>query len=210
MIWLDWLIVAIVGYNLVTGLFSGFLRSLVNLIALVVAYLLTPVVKGPMAALLHSSAQVPDAVAIPLGAFLAWTLVYVIVSVIGMIFSKMVNMTPLAILDRIGGAAFGLFVSALLILLPLAAIQAIPFINSLPPLQQTLKASKVVTVLQPAIGFTRTTVGPAILDYWFKSGDQAKMKTGTPAANPSPAPAKPGAKPTAKPLTPNPSSPISL
>lgn len=206
MIWLDWLIVAIVGYNLVTGLFSGFLRSLVNLIALVVAYLLTPVVKGPLAALLHGSAQVPDAVAIPLGAFLAWTLVYVIVSMLGMIFSKMVNMTPLAILDRIGGAAFGLFVSALLILLPLAAIQAIPFINSLPPLQQTLKASKVVTALQPAIGFTRATVGPAILDYWFKSSDQAKMKTGTPAAQPSPGatpgpvPAKPGAKPaTAKP-----------
>lgn len=191
MIWLDWLIVAIVGYNLVSGLFAGFLRSLVNLAALVVAYLLTPIVKGPLAALVQSNFHLADAVALPLGAFLAWTLVYVIISLLGMILSKVINMTPLAILDRLGGAAFGLFVSALLILLPLAAIQALPFAKSIPALQQTLHESRVVTALAPAIAFTRTTAGPMILNYWFKSGDQHDMKQSLP----TPASPRPGASP---------------
>ncbi|MEZ0374874.1 MAG: CvpA family protein, partial [Candidatus Sericytochromatia bacterium] len=104
MIWLDWIIVAIVGYNVVTGLFSGFLRSLINLVALVVAYLLTPVVKGPLAAIVQASFGLQDYLAVPLGAFLAWTLVYVAISAAGMILSKIVNMTPLMIVDRLGGA----------------------------------------------------------------------------------------------------------
>ncbi|HEY9844195.1 MAG TPA: CvpA family protein [Candidatus Obscuribacterales bacterium] len=196
MIWLDWIIVAIVGYNVVTGLFSGFLRSLINLVALVVAYLLTPVVKGPLAAIVQATFGLQDYLAVPLGAFLAWTLVYVAISAAGMILSKIVNMTPLMIVDRLGGAAFGLFISALLILLPLAAVQSLPFIKSIPALQQTLKTSKVVTALQPAIGFVETTAGPMILNYWLKPGDQKDMKQSLPGAKPS---TTPGTKPSVKP-----------
>lgn len=200
MIWLDWLIIAIVAYNVVSGLFAGFLRSLINLAALVLAYLFTPMVKGPLAMIVQGVFTLPDYLALPLGAFLAWTLIYVVISAIGIIISKIVNMTPLMIVDRAGGAAFGLFVSALLILLPLAAIQSLPFIQSIPPLQQTLKASVTVTALQPVVGFVRTTAGPAILNYWFKPGDQKDMKQSLPAAKPSASPgANPSTKPTAKP-----------
>lgn len=204
MIWLDWLILAIVGYNVVTGLFSGFLRSLISLVALILAYLLTPVLKGPVSAIVGATFQLSEALALPLGTFLTWTLIFVVISAIGMIVSKMVNMTPLALVDRAGGAAFGLFVSALLILLPLAAIQSLPFLKQVPALQQTLKSSMMVTTLQPAIGFVQTTAGPAILNYWLKSDDQKDMKQSLPQATPKPGTkptAKPPAKPTTKPTT---------
>lgn len=193
MIWLDWLIIAIVGYNVVTGLFSGFLRSLINLVALILAYLLTPVLKGPISAIVGATFQLPEALALPLGTFLTWTLIFVVISAVGMIASKVVNMTPLALVDRAGGAAFGLFVSALLILLPLAAIQSLPFLQQVPPLQQTLKSSMMVSALQPVTSFVQTTAGPAILNYWLKSGDQQDMKQSLPKATPKPA-AKPSAK----------------
>ncbi len=193
MIWLDWLIIAIVGYNVVTGLFSGFLRSLINLVALILAYLLTPVLKGPISAIVGATFQLPEALALPLGTFLTWTLIFVVISAVGMIASKVVNMTPLALVDRAGGAAFGLFVSALLILLPLAAIQSLPFLQQVPPLQQTLKSSMMVSALQPATSFVQTTAGPAILNYWLKSGDKQDMKQSLPKATPKPT-GKPAAK----------------
>lgn len=198
MMWLDWLILAIVAYNVVSGLFAGFLRSLINLVALVVAYLLTPVVKVPLSAVVQSSLQLPAPLALPLGSFLAFTLVYVAISLLGMILSKVINMTPLAIVDRIGGAAFGLFVSALLILVPLAGIRSLPYVQSITPLQQILKSSQMVTLLQPAVGFVQVTAGPAILNYWFKSSDQKAMSEhGTqPSAKPGTSPGtKPGTKP---------------
>ncbi|PKL75418.1 MAG: hypothetical protein CVV27_15465 [Candidatus Melainabacteria bacterium HGW-Melainabacteria-1] len=203
MIWLDWLIIALLAYNIVSGLFSGFLRSLVNLVALVASYLLTPYVKGPLAALAQATFQLPDYLALPLGTFLAWTLIYVVISGLGMLVSKFINMTPLMLVDRLAGAAFGLLISALLILVPLAAVQPLPFLSTMPALQQTLKASMMVQALQPAIGFVRTTAGPAIVNYWLKQGDQQDMRQSAPksSATPSATPNKPGAKPGAKPGT---------
>lgn len=191
MIWLDWLILAIVGYNLVTGLFSGFLRSLINLVALVASYLLTPVLKGPVTGIVQASFGLPEYLALPLGTFLTWTGIFVLISFAGMMFSKAVNMTPLAIVDRLAGAAFGLFVSALLVLVPLAAIQALPFAKSIVPLQQTLKASTMVTALQPAVSFVQFTAGPAIVNYWLGQTDQAQMRKSLPQPKPT---AQPGAR----------------
>jgi uncharacterized membrane protein required for colicin V production len=200
MIWLDWLILGILGYNVVSGLFSGFFRSLINLVALVAAYLLTPVLKGFLAVLVQTSFQMPPYLALPLGTFLAWTLIYVVISVVGLIVSKLVNMTPLMLVDRLAGVGFGLLVSAILILVPLAGIQSLPFLQKLQPLQQTLKSSMMVQILQPGVSFVQSTAGPAILNYWFKSQDQNTMKQAVPSASPSAAktPARPSARPVPK------------
>lgn len=190
MIWLDWLIILIVGYNVASGLFSGFIRSLVNFVALIAAYLLTPMAKGPVAQLVQALFQLPDYLALPLGSSLAWMLVYVVISAIGMAIAKFVNKTPLMVVDRFLGVSFGLLVSAILVLVPLAAVQSIPLLKSVPPVQQTLNASMMVKALKPAIAFVQSSAGPAIVNYWLKSGDQKDMKQSMPAPQKSMSPAK--------------------
>lgn len=133
MIWLDWLILGIVTYNLVTGLMSGLLRSLINLAALIAAYLLTPLLKGMLVAILQLTLMLPDYLALPLGTSLTWMLIYLVISAVGLTLVKMLHKTPLKLVDRLGGAAFGLLISALLILLPLAAIRSLPFCKKCRP-----------------------------------------------------------------------------
>ena len=87
--------------------------------------------------------------------------------------------------------AFGLLVSGVLVLVPLAAVQSLPMLKSVPQVQQTLQKSMTVKALKPAIAFVQSTAGPAIVNYWLKSGDQKDMKQSLPAAKST---AKPAAK----------------
>lgn len=193
MIWLDWLILAILAYNLIGGLMNGLLRSLVNLAALVGAYLLTPLLKPVMIALIGNIFGLEEMLAVPIGLGLTWTVIYLAISLTGAYIGKMVNKTPLQVVDRIGGAAFGLFISGILILLPLAAVQAIPLLRDMPPVKQTLAKSICLPVVNPLIKGLQTTVGPAVVNYWLQ-GDQKKMQK--PLQKPPAPPAKqPGTPP---------------
>lgn len=124
---IDWGILILVLYNTVSGLFSGLWRSLTNLAALVCAFLLTPVLKPVVIDLVANMFQLNPYLAIPLGTSLTWSGVYVVISFAGLVWSKLLAKTPLRIVDRLGGLALGLFISALLVLVPLAAIRSLPF-----------------------------------------------------------------------------------
>jgi len=193
MIWLDWLILAILAYNLIGGLMNGLLRSLVNLAALIGAYLLTPFLKPVMIALIGNVFGLEEMLAVPIGMGLTWTVIYLAISLTGAYIGKMLNKTPLQVVDRAGGAAFGLFISGILILLPLAAVQAIPLLRDMPPVKETLAKSVCLPVINPLIKGLQTTVGPAVVNYWFQ-GDKQKMQK--PLQKPPAPPAKqPGSPP---------------
>lgn len=181
MIWLDWLILVLIAYNLISGLFSGLVRSLVNLVALIGAFLLTPVLKAPLTAIVQSIFALPAAIALPLGTSLTWTGIYVLISVAGLIWAKAISKTPLKWIDRLGGAAFGLLISGLLILLPLALVDSIPVLQKVKPLQSTLKESVIVPYLEPGVRFVRLTIGPALVNYWLKERDHTRMQESLPS-----------------------------
>ncbi len=197
MIWIDWLILVLIAYNLISGLFSGLIRSLVNLVALLAAFLLTPVLKAPLTAIVQSIFELPTAIALPLGTSLTWTAIYVVISVAGLIWAKALSKTPLKWVDRLGGAVFGLLISALLILIPLAVIESLPVLQKVKPLQSTLESSVVVPYLEPAVHFVRLSAGPALVNYWMKDRDQARMQESLPKA--SQTPQQPASKQTPKP-----------
>jgi membrane protein required for colicin V production len=181
MIWLDWLILAILAYNLIGGLMNGLLRSLVNLAALIGAYLLTPFLKPVMIGLVGSVFGLEEILAVPIGVGLTWTAIYLGISLVGSVIGKMVNKTPLKFVDRAGGAVFGLFISSILILVPLAAVQSIPLLRDMKPVQETLAKSLCMPVLSPFVTIVKTTVGPAIVDYWLKKDkDQFKSPSKQP------------------------------
>lgn len=194
---IDWGILILVLYNTVSGLFSGLWRSLTNLAALVCAFLLTPVLKPVVIDLVANFFQLNPYLAIPLGTSLTWSGIYVAISFAGLMWSKILAKTPLRIVDRLGGFALGLVISALLVLVPLAAIRSLPFLQTYPPVQQTLEKSTFVPLLEPGVEFVRLTAGPMILNYWLKQQEQKDMQP--PAAKPSATPsAKPATKPQAK------------
>jgi uncharacterized membrane protein required for colicin V production len=189
---IDWGILALVVYNTVSGLFSGLWRSLTNLAALVCAFLLTPVLKPIVIDLVANLFQLNPYLSIPLGTSLTWTGIYVVISFAGLVWSKILSKTPLRIVDRLGGLALGLVISALLILVPLAAIRSLPFLSTYQPVQKALSASVIVPMLNPAVEFVRVTVGPGVLNYWLKQQEQKEMQAPAPSA-------KPGTKPNAPP-----------
>lgn len=186
---IDWGILALVLYNTVSGLFSGLWRSLTNLAALVCALLLTPLLKPMVIDLVANMFQLNPYLSIPLGTSLTWTGIYVAISFAGMVWGKILSKTPLRIVDRLGGLALGLLISALLILTPLAAIRSLPFLNTYQPVQQALSTSVIVPMLNPAVEFVQMTVGPTVLNYWIKQQEQKQMQAPKPpAAKVSPKP----------------------
>lgn len=188
---IDWGILVLVLYNTVSGLFSGLWRSLTNLAALVCAFLLTPLLKPLVIDLVANLFQLNPYLSIPLGTSLTWTGIYVAISFAGLVWSKILSKTPLRIVDRLGGLALGLLISALLILVPLAAIRSLPFLNTYQPVQQALSASVIIPKLNPAVEFVQMTVGPTVLDYWLKQKEQKQMQAPPPpSAKPKP-PASP-------------------
>lgn len=190
MIWLDWFILGILAYNLIGGLMNGLLRSLVNLAALMGAYLLTPVLKPPMIFLVGTVLALQDMLAVPVGISLTWTAIYLAISLVGSVLGRLLHKTPLKWLDRAGGAIFGLLISLILILLPLAAVQSVPLLREMKPVQEMLQRSVCLPVLKPLLQTVQTTAGPAVIGYWLQQ-DKARLKK-SPLPQPSPLAGPPG------------------
>ncbi len=186
---IDWAILILVIYNAVSGLFSGLWRSLTNLAALVCAFLLTPILKGPVTSLIESMFEIPAYLALPVGTSLTWTLIYVVISILGLIWMKTLEKTPLKIVDRLGGLLLGLFISAAIVLVPLAAIDAFPILKKAEPVQKTLAASTFIPMLNPAVDYIRLVAGPAVWNYWLESQNKPET-TPSPESSVSPSPVK--------------------
>ncbi|PIQ28145.1 hypothetical protein COW36_05095 [bacterium (Candidatus Blackallbacteria) CG17_big_fil_post_rev_8_21_14_2_50_48_46] len=198
MIWLDWLILAILAYNLIGGLMNGLLRSLVNLAALLGAYLLTPFLKPLMIVMIGNIFGLEEMLAVPLGVGFTWTVIYLAISLTGAFIGRMISKTPLKLVDRVGGAAFGLLISSILILLPLAAVQSIPLLREMKPVQETLAKSLCMPLLNPLVKTVQISVGPMVVNYWLakekKQSPPAQKPVQKPGQVKGKAPVSPAAK----------------
>lgn len=177
--YLDWLILGLLVYNGVSGLMSGLLRALLNIVAMLGAYVCLPFVKPILSQLLVSQMEMPESLALPLSGFLGWGLIYVVLSALGLGVIKTLDKTPLKPLDRLAGAAFGLSIASLMILVPLTVVQALPFVRDWPPVQNTLQRSLLVPQIQPVISLVETQVGGLVRKWW----DQPQSIPGLPNPN---------------------------
>jgi len=187
--WIDILVLLIVGYNIVTGLKNGLLRSLGHLLALGGAFVFTPVVKFVVIRMVTMMFDLPQHLAIPVGMAVTWMGIYILISIVVHIVSKAVDATPLKIMNRLGGLGLGLLMSGAVILFPLAVIDSFPILREQPAIQAKLSGAMFwEPVLKPATYYTRTVLGPSILGMWLGS-DQEKLKQ-VPGATPSGPPSK--------------------
>ncbi|HAH97252.1 MAG TPA: hypothetical protein DHD79_02590 [Firmicutes bacterium] len=133
----DWIIIAALVFFAFRGFKLGFVLQFMDvlgaLIALIVAFSLFEKVGGMIAGVLGSSAT--------LGNVLAFILIAIVVSgtisFCGRLWQKATKSSPVSLLDKLGGSAFGILKGILLIAFMLLIIGSIP----LPKLHQTIGES---------------------------------------------------------------------
>ncbi len=127
MLWVDYLIICIVIVSAVIGLFRGFFREVVSLVAWVAAFMVAIHFTEPMSQLLEGSIETPSLRKAVTGAGL-FVVVLLVGGVINFLVGKLVSSSGLAGTDRSIGAAFGLVrgVVLVIILMLLASLTPMP------------------------------------------------------------------------------------
>jgi membrane protein required for colicin V production len=113
---LDYLLIAVAGLSMVLSLWRGFVREIISLVGLVVAFLTASHLSGTAGDFLHG--WIPNTTASNIGGFaIVFVAVMVIVGLIGALIRKLVDMADLTATDRTLGVFFGLARALLLIAL---------------------------------------------------------------------------------------------
>lgn len=187
MLWLDWLIVAIVGYGLVTGWWNGLVRTLLNVVALGAAFILTPVVRPFAHGLVELVVQGSPLLQGWFASVVSFLLIYVGLSVIGLVWTRFLAKGAIRQTDKVVGMLVGGALSLLVVVVPLALILAVPVLAKAPAVQQTFASSKLIPYLLP--------MAPAlqnVANSWLHPTAPGQRQPKAPAA-PQQKPPKPGA-----------------
>ena len=116
MTWIDWAIVIVLALSVLGGLQQGFFRSVCSLGGLVLGLVLAAWNYARVAALLKPLVRI-EPVADTIGFLLIALVVMGLAGLVGSALAKALHRIGLGCLDRLAGAAFGLFQGALLVTL---------------------------------------------------------------------------------------------
>jgi uncharacterized membrane protein required for colicin V production len=148
--WIDWVIVLVMGYGLFTGWLHGLVRTLLNVAALAAAFILGPVLR-PVAQTLIDLVMTGDpilkgwfATAVSYGG------IYMALSILGIVWSRFMAKGVIGTTDKIAGVLLGGALSALVLLIPLSLILAVPALATAPVVQRSMAQSKLLPILKPA------------------------------------------------------------
>lgn len=127
MLWVDYLILGIVLVSAVIGIFRGFFREIISLVAWVLAFLVAIHFTEPVSHLLENSISTPSLRKAVTGTVL-FVAVLLLGGIVGFLVGKLVSSSGLAGTDRAIGGVFGLVRGAALviILMLLAALTPMP------------------------------------------------------------------------------------
>ena len=123
MTWIDWAIVIVILLSVLAGLKQGFLRSFCSLAGLLLGLVLAAWNYARVAAFLRPLVRI-EPVADTIGFVLIALFVMGLASLLGTVLAKALHTIGLGCLDRLAGAAFGLFQGALLVTLCILAALA--------------------------------------------------------------------------------------
>jgi membrane protein required for colicin V production len=123
MTWIDWAILIVMALSVLGGLKQGFFRSVFSLGGLLLGLALAAWNYARVAALLMPLVRM-EPVANIIGFVLIALLVMALASILGTVLAKIMHQIGLGCLDRLAGAAFGLFQGALLVTLGILVVVA--------------------------------------------------------------------------------------
>ena len=113
MILIDWIIVGIVGYNMVVGMFRGFIRILFDLVALAMSIYVAHQYHEPMAQWVAGFLPMAPMALNITSVVLLWGAVYLAVVGLGMGISKVASLATMGPLNAIAGLILGALRGAL-------------------------------------------------------------------------------------------------
>lgn len=113
--WLDIVIVCLAGIGVMKGLFDGFIKQVVSLIALVVGIILCSRVALWLSGILTTLDWFPVASVSIISYILAFVLIVAVIIAAGDLVHRVVGATPLSIFNHLVGAAFGIAVMMLFV-----------------------------------------------------------------------------------------------
>lgn len=129
--WVDWTLLAVLGLSVVVGLWRGLVFELMSLVGWVVAYVAAQLYSAQVAP--HLPIGLPGS-ALNLGAGFALTFIGVLIgwTLLARLVRLLVHATPLTLIDRSLGAAFGLLRGAVLLLAAATIVALTPAAQSQP------------------------------------------------------------------------------
>lgn len=129
--WVDWTLLAVLALSVVVGLWRGLVFELMSLVGWVVAYVAAQLVSAQVAP--HLPIGLPGS-ALNLGAGFALTFVGVLIAwtLLARLVRLLVHATPLTLIDRTLGAAFGLVRGGVLLLALATLVAFTPAARSQP------------------------------------------------------------------------------
>ncbi|MGA3047130.1 MAG: CvpA family protein [Terracidiphilus sp.] len=123
MVWVDWVIVAVMAASMISGMAQGFFRSACALAGLVIGFSVAFWNYGRVATVLIHLVRI-RAIADAIGFILIAVLVMAVFAIIGAILAKTFKLIGLGCLDGLAGAVFGFFQGVILITLGILVIVA--------------------------------------------------------------------------------------
>lgn len=102
----DYILISIVGLSMVLSIWRGFVREIISVVGLVLAFVIASRISGDAGSLLSSWIS-NDSLANVVGFVLVFVLVMVVVGLIGAMVRKLIHMADLSATDRTLGVFFG-------------------------------------------------------------------------------------------------------
>lgn len=146
---IDVFIVIVFAYNIVVGLSNGFLKSLFGVGAFVLATFLSPFFQGFTTRFIEGYLQGQQELAKIFGLGLTWFIIYIVLNFMATVIIKGMNKTPLKTFDRIAGLLVGIFMSFVIVVLPLLVISAIPILKDVPQIKEPVSKSVLLPLFSP-------------------------------------------------------------
>ncbi|MDR1202013.1 MAG: CvpA family protein [Tannerellaceae bacterium] len=138
--WLDIVLVCLAAIGLMKGLFDGVIKQVASLIALVIAIFLCGKVAARLKGYILSLEWFPEQGVTILSYILGFLLIVGIVLLAGEIVHKVIDVTPLSVLNHMAGGIAGLLLMIIFISLLLNLIEIVDRGSTLIPLESKVES----------------------------------------------------------------------
>ncbi len=130
---------------IITGIRRGFLREVMGLVGLIVAFVLGVAGSPIWSVLIVQELHFPSSVATAVSFILIFILIFLLFKAVGSLLHKLVRSSPLRWFDRLGGSIFGLLKSGMIISVFLLILGVFTLPSAL---SSTLNSSRLVPPLR--------------------------------------------------------------
>lgn len=165
--WVDLTLLAMLAISVALGLWRGLVFEVLTIAGWLVAYLAAPFVAPWLETLLPAERMGPSLLH-ALGLVLAFILVLLLWGLGAKLVRALIHATPLSVLDRLGGGAFGVLRGVLLGLLVVVVVGMTPAVRS-----QPWQDSRLAPWLHLTLSELRPMLPQALHDYIPEQAPQA-------------------------------------